>query len=46
MKRINTGEVFLTGLAKTNDERFIATGNNSGDVCIINLGMYITILSK
>jgi hypothetical protein len=38
VKKLNSGEIFLTAMAKSNDEKFLATGNNSGDVYIFNLG--------
>jgi len=38
IKKFDTGEVFLTALAKSFDSNFLATGNNNGDVYIVNLG--------
>jgi hypothetical protein len=39
VKKLNNGEIFLTAMAKSNDEKYLATGNNSGEVYITNLGI-------
>jgi WD40 repeat protein len=38
VQKFDTGEVFLTALAKSFDSSFLATGNNNGDVYIKRLG--------
>jgi WD40 repeat protein len=37
-KKIEVGEIFLTSLARSNSCDFVATGNNNGDLYIINIG--------
>lgn len=36
-RRIDTGDTFITALARSNDENFLATGNNNGDLHIVNV---------
>ena len=44
VKKLDSGEIFLTAMAKSNDpaSQFLATGNNNGDVYIFNLGIFIS----
>jgi hypothetical protein len=37
-KRLELGEVFLTGLARSNGGNFVAAGNNNGDLYVANIG--------
>lgn len=37
-KRLNVGEIFLTALATADEKRFVASGNNNGEVHIVNMG--------
>jgi WD40 repeat protein len=36
VKKVSTGEIFLTALARANERGFVASGNNCGDVYIVN----------
>lgn len=49
VKKLDSGEIFLTALAKSNESpyQFLATGNNNGDVSIFNLSIcYFFIQAK
>ncbi len=46
VKKLDSGEIFLTAMAKSNDpaSQFLTTGNNNGDVYIFNLGIFYSII--
>lgn len=48
VKKIDSGEIFLTAMTKSNDAayQFLATANNNGDVFIFNLGNFPIIQQK
>lgn len=36
-KKVEVGEIFLTSLARSNNGNFIASGNNNGDLYVVNI---------